>query len=105
MKSENVYLVLVCGAVLASWLHHGKVYRDEYASREECENDWTSERSQCEAVTETGDYGYGTRIVYRGPPYEEGARPQTRKPQTRNNVVVVKQGGFGSSGARFTRGG
>ncbi|MBV2134650.1 hypothetical protein KRX52_17915 [Pseudomonas sp. MAP12] len=106
-KSNVVFTSVLTGGVLMAMLHHGTIYRDIYASRENCQTDWSTHPYHCE----TSSSGGGSSIYsassgrHRGPTYESGSRPRT----ARQDLVVaretVKRSGFGSSGARFSGGG
>lgn len=106
-KSNVVFTSVLTGGVLMAMLHHDAVYRDIYASRENCQADWNTYPYHCE----TSSSGGGSSIYspgsgrHRGPTYESDSRPRT----ARHDLVVaremVRRGGFGSSGARFSGGG
>lgn len=98
-KSDLVMLTVVGTAYGYSLFHHDTIYRDQYASREACLQDWGNSTSDCEEERSSGGHGTGR---YYGPSYEDGSRPQTRNPSLRESTPIVKRGGFGRSGARFT---
>ena len=106
-KSNVVFTSVLTGGVLMAMLHHDAVYRDIYASRENCQADWTSSPYHCETTSgSSGSSIYSAgRGRHRGPTYEDGSRPRT----ARQDLVVarerVKSGGFGHSGARYSGGG
>lgn len=105
-KSNIVFTTLLTGGVLYSVLHHNPVYRDQYATREDCLKDWGSTPNACQA--ESGSSGssggsYGGR--YYGPSYEDGSRPRTAQSYQVQSRQLVTRGGFGHSGARFSGGG
>lgn len=101
MKSDVIVLTVIGGALGLSALHHGAVYRDEYRSRQDCEQDWRRYAAACEAQSSAGASGGG----YWGPAYERGGRPQTSGRQLVASTTEVKRAGFGFSGARFSSGG
>lgn len=108
MKSSHILLSLLGGAVMIGALHHDNVYRDEYASREDCQRDWGNDATKCQpASTSTSSGGFGSSGGGRfyGPSYESDARPATAHPELRHQTELVKRGGFGRSGAHFSRGG
>ena len=115
-KSNVVFTSVLTGSVLLSVLHHDAVYRDQYASREECQADWGNQPSNCEPESASSGGGGGssysgssgggaTRQRYFGPSYEEGARPYTARQHLVQTKQMIARSGFGSSGARYSGGG
>lgn len=104
-KSTLVINTLLTGGVLTALLHHNAVYRDNYASQEDCLADWNQNPANCEASSGSGTAGGAGGGFYRGPTYEEGSRPTTPQQQRVAFREMVKRSGFGSSGARFSGGG
>ncbi|MCU0760544.1 MAG: hypothetical protein MUF07_15295 [Steroidobacteraceae bacterium] len=106
MKKSDAVILAVIGSVYGfSLFSHGDVYQDRYRSREDCEKDWGRDPRDCQpeaAATGSAYYGGG---FWRGPRYEEGARPPTAQPGLRDGRTQVMRGGFGTTGARYTRGG
>ena len=102
MKKSDWVTLTVLGLYGTSMFHHGNVYRDSYPSREACLKDWGNTTKDCRS--DAGTAG-GTGLRFYEPSYEEKARPQTANPALRNSVSLVQRGGFGRSGAHFTRGG
>ena len=102
-KSNLVFTTLLTGGVLYSVLHHNPVYRDQYASREDCLKDWGNTPNACQAESSGGGSSNGGR--YYGPSYEDGSRPRTAQTYQVQSRQLVTRGGFGSSGARFSGGG
>jgi hypothetical protein len=97
-------LSILGGAMLLAVLRHENVFRDVYPSREDCEADWGYREGDCEPGPEAsrgGGSGFG---YYYGPTYEQDSRPRTRYPDRRISYNLVKRGGFGFSGARFSGG-
>lgn len=104
MKKSDAVILAVIGSVYGLTLfNHGDVYQDRYRSREDCEKDWGRDARDCQP--EGGSTGGSGGGYWRGPRYEEGARPTTAQPGLRDGRTQVKRGGFGSTGARYTRGG
>ena len=108
MKKSNWVAITVLGIYGTSMFHHGNVYRDSYPTREACLKDWGNTEADCrsdggQGGGHSGGSGMGRRFY--GPSYEESSRPQTRNPALRDSVSLVERGGFGHSGARFSRGG
>jgi hypothetical protein len=93
--SAGVGIVMIGGA-LATMSHHGAVYRDRYASLEDCRRDWGNDGRDCEQSS-----GSGSRVQVYGPRYESGYRPATRASELRTGTDQVARAGFGRSGARF----
>lgn len=108
-KSNLVFTTLLTGGVLYSVLHHNPVYRDLYANREDCLKDWGNTPNACEPESTTSTSGGGSYAGssgrYRGPSYEDGARPMTAQNYQVQSRQLVTRGGFGHSGARFSGGG
>ena len=106
-KSTVVFTSVLTGGVLMSVLHHDAVYRDRYASQEECHADWAQHAWACEPESSGGSGGSGYVGVsrYLGPSYEDGSRPYTARQHLVQTRQMVARGGFGSSGARFSGGG
>jgi hypothetical protein len=99
MKRSDMVTLALMGTVYGySLFHHGAVYRDTYASREECMRDWGDAQSCEEERASSG----GRTGRYYGPSYEEGARPATSEPGRAQGRSVIARGGFGRSGAHFT---
>jgi hypothetical protein len=102
MKRSDVVILAVIGSVYAASLFsHEDVYRDRYRSREDCERDWGRDVRDCQPEGGAG----GAGGYWHGPRYEDGARPRTSDPGLREGLTQVKRGGFGTTGARYTRGG
>lgn len=95
---SKVVMVVLVGGVCLIMLRHSPVYRDTYRTREDCERDWghlaTAERCY--------SHNNGGTWVWRGPSYEQGARPITRDASLRIGTDEVQRGGFGRSSARFS---
>lgn len=105
-KSNVVFTSVLTGGVLMAMLHHDAVYRDVYANRENCQADWQTSPYHCESTGSSGGSGYSSASGgYRGPSYESGSRPRTARQDLVVAREMVKRGGFGSSGARFSGGG
>ena len=108
-KSNVVFTSLLTGGALLGILHHDPVYRDQYASREECLADWGRYPNACEPESSgsgsSGGGSSGGSSRYRGPSYEEGERPATSRQGLVQSRQMVTRGGFGSSGAHFSGGG
>ncbi len=115
MKRSTLVYSLLTGGIVLGALSHNSVYRDRYASREDCIADWPNYPHWCEAEGDTpgqpasttsssssggGYYGGGGRWL--GPTYEDGARPNSAAPYRALGSTQVSRGGFGSSGARFS---
>ena len=108
-KSNVVFTSVLTGGVLMAMLHHDAVYRDHYASQEECQADWAQHAWACEPESSGGSGSSGSGYVgggrYLGPSYEDGARPYTARHHLVQSRQMIARGGFGSSGARFSGGG
>ncbi|MEL7941204.1 MULTISPECIES: hypothetical protein [Pseudomonas] len=106
MKKSNVVATLLTGSVVVAMLHHNPVYRDRYATREDCLKDWGSTPSACEPEP-SGSTSGGSSAgrSYYGPSYEEGSRPRTAQSFQVQSRQLITRGGFGASGARFSGGG
>lgn len=114
-KSNVVFTSVLTGGVLMAVLHHDATYRDVYADREDCQQDWGTYASECSP--ESSSTGYSSHYSgsssttsrlprrYTGPVYEEGARPYTVRQHLVQSRQLVSRSGFGSSGARFSGGG
>ena len=108
MKKSEVVVTLLTGSVVVAMLHHNPVYRDQYASQEDCLKDWGTTPNACQpddsdsSGGSSGSYGSSR---YRGPSYEEGSRPRTAQSFQVQSRQLIGRGGFGSSGARFSGGG
>lgn len=101
-KSEAVFTTLLSGGMLAVALHHGSVYRDQYASRADCQADWSNTPASCEPVSGGGGSSGGS---YYGPSYETGARPGSPHQELIQARPQISRSGFGHSGAHFSAGG
>lgn len=106
-KSNVVFTSVLTGGVLMAMLHHDAVYRDVYASRENCQADWNSAPYHCDSSGAGGGSSIysASRGRHRGPTYEDGSRPRTARQDLVVAREMVKRSGFGSSGARFSGGG
>ncbi|WP_052659169.1 hypothetical protein [Pseudomonas sp. LFM046] len=106
-KSSVVFNSVLTGGLLMAFLHHGPVYRDQYATREDCLADWRNTPGACNEDSSSsgssGGSGGGDR--YYGPSYERGARPKTAETWRAQSRTMIARSGFGSSGARFSGGG
>ncbi len=100
-RSDVVILAVIGSAYAASLFHHEDVYQDRYRSREDCAKDWGRDARDCQQEEGAG----GVTGYWRGPRYEDGARPRTSDPGLRAGQILVKRGGFGTTGARYARGG
>ncbi|SDH35141.1 hypothetical protein [Pseudomonas panipatensis] len=107
-KSAVVFNSLLSGGLLMAFLHHSPVYRDQYASREDCLADWQNTPNACQedssSSSSSGGSGSSAKRYY-GPSYEEGSRPRTTQSYQVQSRQMVSRSGFGSSGARFSGGG
>lgn len=100
-RSKAVVVLLVGGVVLAM-SRHNDVRRDNYGSLEACQRDWASTGAASQCTRGLGPFG---TTLYRGPSYEDGARPATAFAQSRMGSEVVTRRGFGQSGAHFSAAG
>jgi hypothetical protein len=100
-KSEWVTTTLITGGLVFSVLHHNAVWRDHYASREDCLADWGNNPANCEPASNSTSGAYSSG-GYRGPTYERGSRPQTSQQHRISYRETVTRSGFGRSGARFS---
>lgn len=108
MKKSEVVATLLTGSVVVAMLHHNPVYRDHYASQEDCLKDWGATPNACQpddSDSSSGSSGNSGSRHYRGPSYEEGSRPRTAQSFQVQSRQMIARGGFGSSGARFSGGG
>jgi hypothetical protein len=100
-RSDVVILAVIGSAYAASLFHHEEIYQDRYRSREDCAKDWGRDARDCEPEERAGSVGG----YWRGPRYEDGARPPTSDQGLRDSRTLVSRSGFGTTGARYTRGG
>lgn len=100
-RSKAVVVVLVGGLLLAM-SRHADVRRDTYGSLEACQRDWAGAGAAEQCSRGTGPHGM---TIYRGPSYEEGARPSSASTANRIGSEAVARGGFGRSGAHFSAAG
>ncbi|MEZ5441131.1 MAG: hypothetical protein R3F15_06545 [Lysobacterales bacterium] len=94
--SAGIALVLV-GTGVVMGMHHNDIRRDLYLDQRDCERDWPRYPQDCQQR--------GGSRYFSGPSYEDGSRPETPQPDARSGSEVVKRGGFGRSGARYSAGG
>ena len=114
MKRSTILYSLLTGGVVLAALQHNSVYRDRYATREDCIADWPQNPEWCEPEGSTpgssssssgssgSHYSSGSSGRWLGPSYEVGARPGQPVSSRALGNWQVSRGGFGSSGARFS---
>ena len=57
MKKSTVVTTLLSGGVMVAMLHHNPVYRDRYASEEDCLKDWGATPNACQPDDSDGSSG------------------------------------------------
>jgi uncharacterized protein YgiB involved in biofilm formation len=124
-RSQHIVLALIGAAALPACtpVAQQRAVHDRYASREDCAADW-GRPEVCDQDDDSRPMAHvgGPRVVYRGPSYPEGDRPQAQyearkealrlgaldamAPGAGNHAIeqsVPTRGGFGASAHHFGR--